>query len=68
MADLDVTPEMIAREFRLQHCRGSIVDAISDPLVYRALEMGARHRIKTRGAAPKPSSRDGKSRAANDND
>lgn len=60
-----VSPEQIAREFRLQRCRGSAVDAISNPAVRRALELGAKVRA-ARECVKTPVHRDAKSRAAND--
>lgn len=63
-----VTDVMIAREFRLQHCRGSAVDAITNPLVRRCLEMGARARAARESGSHVTENRDAKSRAANDHD
>lgn len=63
-----VTDAMIAREFRLQHCAGSAVDAITNPLIRRCLEMGARARAAREAATPATHYRDAKSRAANDHD
>ncbi|WP_017773809.1 hypothetical protein [Paraburkholderia kururiensis] len=62
---MNVTDDMIAREFRLQRCSGSAVDAITNPAVRRALEAGAKVRVAREGTAVAPV-RDGKSRAAND--
>ncbi|RQZ17260.1 hypothetical protein DIE15_12365 [Burkholderia sp. Bp9031] len=63
-----VTDAMIAREFRLQRCRGSAVDAITNPLIRRCLALGAEARaVREATTAPSPT-RDAKSRAANDND
>ena len=60
---LPVTDAMIAREFRLQRCRGSAVDAITNPLIRRCLALGAEARA-AREATAEPSI----TRAANDND
>lgn len=65
---LPVTDAMIAREFRLQRCRGSAVDAITNPLIRRVLEAGARARAAREAAIQLSTYRDAKSRAANDND
>ena len=69
MGRILVTDAMVAAEFRLQRCRGSAVDAITNPLVRRCLEMGARARA-TRGeeSAQTPVQCDAKLRAANDVD
>lgn len=64
-----VTDAMLAREFREQRCRGSAVDAITNPLVRRCLEMGARARAEREAITPLHHQyRDAKSRAANDID
>ena len=63
-----VTDAMIAREFRLQRCRGSAVDAITNPLIRRCLALGAEARAAREAAAEHSNYRDAKSRAANDND
>lgn len=60
--------EQIAREFRLQRCGGSVLEAISNPAVRAALELGATVRaartpIESHGNGP-----DSKMRAANDRD
>jgi hypothetical protein len=68
MERIPVTDEMIAREFRAQRCRGSAVDAITNPLVRRCLEMGARARAGREAHARPVVERDAKSRAANDVD
>ncbi|WP_144154503.1 hypothetical protein [Paraburkholderia sp. BCC1885] len=69
MADaIAVTDDMVAREFRLQRARGSAVDAITNPLVRRVLEMGARARAAREANGHPISHRDGKLRAANDLD
>ncbi|WP_176322441.1 hypothetical protein [Burkholderia vietnamiensis] len=69
---LPVTDAMIAREFRLQRCRGSAVDAITNPLIRRCLALGAEARAEREAreatAAPFHPTRDAKSRAANDYD
>jgi hypothetical protein len=65
---MPVTDAMLAREFRLQRCRGSVVDAITNPLVRRVLEMGARARAGREAHARPAMERDGKLRAANDVD
>ncbi|MCW3657573.1 hypothetical protein K6L27_05245 [Burkholderia cenocepacia] len=65
---LPVTDAMIAREFRLQRCRGSAVDAITNPLIRRCLALGAEARAAREAAAEPSTYRDAKSRAANDND
>ncbi|MEZ7524043.1 hypothetical protein [Burkholderia vietnamiensis] len=67
-APIPVTDAMIAREFRLQRCRGSAVDAITNPLIRRVLEAGARARAAREANAETPIYRDAKTRAANDND
>lgn len=64
---IPVTDAMVAREFRLQRCRGSAVDAITNPLIRRCLEMGARARA-ARETDEQPARRDAKLRAANDLD
>jgi hypothetical protein len=66
MDRIEVTDEMIAREFRAQRCRGSAVDAITNPLVRRCLEMGARARAAGEMHSPAVVSRDAKLLAAND--
>lgn len=65
---LPVTDAMIAREFRLQRCRGSAVDAITNPLIRRCLALGAEARAAREAATAPSTFRDAKSRAANDND
>lgn len=65
---LPVTDAMIAREFRLQRCRGSAVDAITNPLIRRCLALGAEARAAREASAAPSTHRDAKSRAANDND
>ncbi|KIP15058.1 hypothetical protein KY49_687 [Burkholderia sp. MSHR3999] len=69
---IPVTDAMIAREFRLQRCRGSAVDAITNPLMRRCLALGAEARAVREAreavAAPIRPTRDAKTRAANDND
>ncbi|WP_143788410.1 hypothetical protein [Paraburkholderia phenazinium] len=67
---IPVTAEMIAREFREQRVSGSAVDAITNPLIRRCLEMGARARAEREAGQPaeRRQHRDGKRRAANDND
>jgi hypothetical protein len=65
---INVTDDMVAREFRLQRGRGSAVDAITNPLVRRVLEMGARARAAREASEHPTSHRDGKLRAANDHD
>lgn len=67
MKTVTVTAEMIAREFRLQRCRGSAVTAITNPAVRRVLELGAKVRA-AREEPPAMAPRDAKCRAANDND
>jgi hypothetical protein len=66
MNRIHVTDAMIAREFRLQRCRGSAVDAVTNPLVRRVLEMGARARAGREAHALPAVSRDAKLLAAND--
>lgn len=63
-----VTDAMIAREFRLQRCGGSAVDAITNPAVRRCLEAGARARAGRDAHSLPAVSRDAKSLAANDVD
>ncbi|MBU9468330.1 hypothetical protein LGM75_23945 [Burkholderia multivorans] len=65
---LPVTDAMIAREFRLQRCRGSAVDAITNPLIRRCLALGAEARAAREAAVSPSTFCDAKSRAANDND
>ncbi|WP_269501062.1 hypothetical protein [Burkholderia sp. IMCC1007] len=65
---LPVTDAMIAREFRLQRCRGSAVDAITNPLVRRCLALGAEARAAREASVESSMYRDAKSRAANDID
>ena len=65
MKAIRVTDEMIAREFRLQRCHGSAVDAITNPVVRRVLELGAKVRA-ARECPPAMALRDAKLRAAND--
>lgn len=65
---LPVTDAMITREFRLQRCRGSAVDAITNPLIRRCLALGAEARAAREAAAEPSTYRDAKSRAANDNE
>jgi hypothetical protein len=59
---------MVAREFRLQRCSGSAVDAITNPAVRRALELGAKVRAAREAGPARPVTLDAKSRAANDFD
>lgn len=66
MKTIAVTDDMIAREFRLQRCRGSAVDAITNPAVRRALELGAKVRAAREAGPARPAARDAKTRAAND--
>jgi hypothetical protein len=68
MKPVRVTDEMIAREFRLQRCRGSAVDAITNPAVRAVLELGAKVRAAREAGPARPAARDGKARAANDID
>jgi hypothetical protein len=63
-----VTDAMIAREFHLQRVPGSAVDAITNPLIRRCLELGAEARAAREAADEHPVYRDAKSRAANDVD
>ncbi|MGU7784916.1 hypothetical protein [Burkholderia sp. PU8-34] len=63
-----VSDAMIAREFRLQRCSGSAVDAITNPLIRRVLEAGARARASREADAESCTFRDAKTRAANDID
>lgn len=66
---IPVTAEMIAREFREQRCAGSAVDAITNPVVRRCLEAGARARAvreSTQPSADRRQQRDVKRCAAND--
>jgi hypothetical protein len=63
-----VTDDMIAREFRLQRCTGSAMKAITTPAVRAALELGAKVRAARAAGPAWPAARDGKARAANDND
>jgi hypothetical protein len=67
---IPVTAEMLAREFREQRCAGSAVDAITNPLIRLCLEAGARARAVREGSKPleRRQYRDGKMRAAGDND
>ncbi|RKE36677.1 hypothetical protein B0G76_2879 [Paraburkholderia sp. BL23I1N1] len=65
-AAIPVTDDMIAREFRLQRCRGSAMAAITNPAVRRVLELGAKVRAAREAGAARPVERDAKSRAAND--
>jgi hypothetical protein len=67
MGRILVTDAMIAAEFRLQHCPGSAMNAITNPAVRRALELGAKVRA-ARAAQQHPTHRDAKQRAANDTD
>ncbi|WP_124919518.1 hypothetical protein [Burkholderia cepacia] len=67
-APLPVTDAMIAREFRLQRCSGSAVDAITNPAVRRVLEAGARARAARSPNDENSVRLDAKLRAANDND
>lgn len=67
-ASVPITDTMIAREFRLQRCRGSAVDAITNPLIRRCLEIGARARAMRESVDAPTESRDAKLRAANDLD
>lgn len=67
-ATLPITDAMIAREFRLQRVPGSAVDAITNPLIRRCLELGAEARAAREAAGEPPVYRDAKSRAANDID
>jgi len=67
---IPVTAEMLAREFREQRCAGSALDAITNPLIRRCLELGARARAERESVQPveRRQHRDGKRRAANDED
>lgn len=65
---ISVTDAMVAREFRLQRCRGSAVDAITNPVVRRVLELGAKVRAAREAGPAQPAAIDAKSRAANDRD
>jgi hypothetical protein len=66
---IPVTDAMIAREFRLQRMPGSPMEAVTNPLLRRCLEMGARARAEREAREePRRQHRDGKQRAANDND
>lgn len=65
---LPVTDAMTAREFRLQRVPGSAVDAITNPLIRRCLELGAEARAVREAGAEPTVYRDAKSRAANDID
>lgn len=68
---IPVTAEMLAREFREQGCAGSALDAITNPVVRRCLEAGARARAKreaTQPPAERRRYRDAKTLAANDKD
>jgi len=63
-----VTEADIAREFRLQRCHGSALEALTNPAVRACLELGARVRA---GRQPVPTAfqaSDAKRRAANDQD
>lgn len=67
---IPITAEMLAREFREQRCAGSAVDAITNPLIRRCLEAGARARALREAGKPveRRQYRDGKRHAANDPD
>jgi hypothetical protein len=65
-APLPVNDAMIAREFRLQRCSGSAVDAITNPVVRRVLEAGARARALRNPENETSVQIDAKLRAAND--
>jgi len=67
-APIFITDAMVAREFRLQRCPGSAVDAITNPVVRRCLEMGARVRAARESTNDSSNHRDAKLRAANDLD
>lgn len=67
-APISITDAMVAREFRLQRCPGSAVDAITNPIVRRCLEMGARARAARESSDDSRNRRDAKLRAANDFD
>jgi hypothetical protein len=62
-----VTDEMIAREFRLQRCSGSAMEALSNPALRRVLELGAKVRAARESNSLRPVLNDAKSRAANNN-
>lgn len=68
MSSIRVTDEMIAREFRLQRCRGSAVDAITNPAVRRALELGAKVRAAREEGPARANAYDGRRRASGDFD
>ncbi|BEU21603.1 hypothetical protein [Paraburkholderia sp. 22B1P] len=66
---IPVTDAMVAREFRLQRCKGSPMEAITNPVLRRCLEAGARARAAREAQQPERRQyRDAKLRAANDND
>lgn len=67
-APIFITDAMVAREFRLQRCAGSAVDAITNPVVRRCLELGARARAAREPTGDSSNHRDAKLRAANDLD
>lgn len=65
---LPITDADVAREFRLQRCHGSALEALTNPAVRMCLELGARVRA-ARQPVPVPlMARDAKRRAANDED
>lgn len=67
-APIRITDDMVAREFRLQRCRGSALDAITNPIVRRCLELGASVRAARESTGDSSNHRDAKLRAANDLD
>jgi hypothetical protein len=67
-APILITDAMVAREFRLQRCPGSAVDAITNPTVRRCLELGAHARATRESMGDFNNRRDAKMRAANDLD
>ncbi|MGP8437149.1 hypothetical protein ACT2FY_13105 [Paraburkholderia fungorum] len=67
-APICITDDMVAREFRLQRCPGSALDAITNPIVRRCLELGASVRAARESESNSSNHRDAKLLAANDLD